>query len=209
MQGTVPRRLEPEHRPVVSGNLQYLSWEQTQGQDGTILVVVNHTIRCGPDPSHHQLPHVSPAEVGPLVDDCESNPSLEAVVQEELASTCEVVAVVYQDWYVLPGRGQLQDLKPDDQVVLGVEVGGGGAGGSPVLAAPHRLGDWDGGGQQTAGWRPGEAGACLRGTRSHGSLGERMLLVVAVHLEYHWLGLHVLYEGPRHGDCDVLNMVEV
>ena len=142
------------------------------------------------------------------MDDGESDPALEAVVEEELAAACEVITVVHQYWDVLSRRGQLQNLKPDDEVVLGVKVGGGGAGRGPKLAASHRLRDWDGGGQQTAGRGPGQTWPRLREGRSHG-LGQRVVLVVAVHLKYHRLSLHVLYEGSGHRDGDVLNVVEV
>ena len=88
-------------------------------------------------------------------------------------------------------------------------MGGGGAGGGPVLAAPHWLRDGDGWRQQSPGWRPGQTWSNLRPTDWRSSLGYRVMLVVAVHLEYHRLGLHVLYEGPGHRDGDVLNVVEV
>lgn len=99
--------------------------------------------------------------------------------------------------------------------MFGVEVGGGGAGGGAVLAAPHRRRDRDGGGQQPPGRgaaqsRPGPSGLhrpspSLLG----GHPGELVLLVVAVHLEYHRLGLDVLDEGSGDGRRDVLHVVEV
>jgi len=36
-----------------------------------------------------------------------------------------------------------------------------------------------------------------------------VLLIVAVHLKYHGLALHVLYEGPGDSYRDVLHVVEV
>ena len=209
MQRTVPGRLEPEHGPVVSRYLQDLPGEQTQRQDGPVLVVINHAVRSGPDPPHHQLPHVAPPQVGPLVDDGESDPALEAVVEEELTATGEVVTVIHHDRDVLSRGGELQDLKPDDEVVFGVKVGGGGAGRSPVLAAPHWLGDGDGRRQKSPWRRPGQAWPNLRPAHCRGSLGNRVVLVVAVHLEYHRLGLDVLDEGSGDGRRDVLHVVEV
>ena len=93
--------------------------------------------------------------------------------------------------------------------MFGVKVGGGGTGGSPVLAAPHWLRDGDGWRQQSPWWRSGQTGSHLRPIDWRGSLGYLVVLVVAIHLEYHRLGFHVLYEGPRHGDGDVLHVVEV
>ena len=60
--------------------------------------------RC-PDPAHHQLPDVAPSEVSPLMDNGQPDPPLEAVMEEELASTREVIRVVHQDRHVLPRRG--------------------------------------------------------------------------------------------------------
>ena len=97
--------------------------------------------------------------------------------------------------------------------MFGVEVGGGGAGGGAVLAAPHRRRDRDGGGQQPPGRgaaqsRPGPSGL-HRPSLLGGHPGELVLLVVAVHLEYHRLGLDVLDEGSGDGRRDVLHVVEV
>ena len=93
--------------------------------------------------------------------------------------------------------------------MFGVKVGGGRAGGSPVLAAPHWLRDWDGWRQQSPWWRPGQAWPNLRPAHWRRRLGQRVLLVVAVHLEYHRLGLDVLDEGSGDGRRDVLHVVEV
>jgi hypothetical protein len=40
-------------------------------------------------------------------------------------------------------------------------------------------------------------------------LMQGVLLIVAIHLEYHGLALHVLNEGPGDSHRDVLHMVEV
>ena len=63
--------------------------------------------------------------------------------------------MVHQDRDVLAGGGQLQDLEPDDDVVLGVDGVGGGQAGGAELAAANGLGDGDGGREEAAGWRPG------------------------------------------------------
>ena len=96
--------------------------------------------------------------------------------------------------------------------MFGVEMRGGGTRGRPELGAPHRRRDGDGGGEQAAGRGPhaarGAAVASLTEPRGRGP-GDRVLLVVAVHLEYHRLRLDVLHEAPGHGGGDVLNMIEV
>ena len=81
MQRAVPGRLEAEHGPVVAGDLEDLAREEAEGEDGAVLVVVDHAVWRGADPPDHQLPHVAPAEVGSLVDDGEPDPALEAVME--------------------------------------------------------------------------------------------------------------------------------
>ena len=116
--------------------------------------------------------------------------------------------MVDQHGHVFATACQLKDLKPDDEVVLRVDLVGSGAGVSPIFAAPDRLADRDGWGQETSWWSSCTVPACLCNITSTWSWLP-VLLVVAVHLEYHRLGLHVLYEGPRDSDGDVLNVVEV
>jgi hypothetical protein len=80
------------------------------------------TIWTGPDAADDDLPDLGPAEDGvPLVDQREADSALEAVMQVEEAAAGEVLAVVHEDGHVVPGGGQLQDLEPDDQVMLGVD----------------------------------------------------------------------------------------
>ena len=76
-----------------------------------------------PDSTDDELPDLGPPEdAGSLVDNGETNPALEAVVQVEEAAAGQVLAVVHQHGNVLPGGGQLQDLEPNDQVVLRVDL---------------------------------------------------------------------------------------
>ena len=94
-----------------------------------------------------------------------------------------------------------------------MEMRGGGTRGRPELGAPHRRGDWDSGGQQSPRRRAGEAtarGAALALTEPGGrGPSDRVLLVVAVHLEYHRLRLDVLHEAPGDSRGDVLHVIEV
>ena len=93
-----------------------------------------------------------------------------------------------------------------------MEMRGGGTRGRPELGAPHRRRDWDGRGEQAAGRGPHAArGAAVAGLAEPGGRGpgDRVLLVVAVHLEYHRLRLDVLHEAPGDGRGDVLNVIEV
>ena len=59
--------------------------------------------------------------------------------------------MVDEDGDILPGGGQLEDLEPHDDVVLGVDGIGGGAATGAELAAADGLGDWDGGRKEAAG----------------------------------------------------------
>ena len=48
----------------------------------------------------------------------QTDSALESVVKEELSTARKVVAVVDQHGHVLATARQLEDLKPDDEVVL-------------------------------------------------------------------------------------------
>ena len=98
--------------------------------------------------------------------------------------------------------------------MFGVKMRGGGAQGRPELGAPHRCGDRDGWRKKTSWRRPCESSARgaavfrLTNPWSWSPL-DRVLLVVAIHLEYHRLCLDVLHEAPGDGGCDVLHVIEV
>ena len=91
---------------------------------------------------------------------------------------------------------------------------GGGAQGRPELRAPHRCGDRNGWRKKTSWRRPCESSARgaavfrLTNPWSRSPL-DRVLLVVAIHLEYHRLCLDVLHEAPGDGGGDVLHVIEV
>ena len=91
---------------------------------------------------------------------------------------------------------------------------GGGAQGSPELGAPHRSGDRNGWRKKTSWRRPCESSARgaavfrLANSRGRRPL-DRVLLVMAIHLEYHRLCLDVLHEAPGDGGGDVLHVIEV
>ena len=79
------------------------------------------TVGAGADAPDHDLPDLGPLEDGvALVDEGEADAALEAVVQVEEAAAGQVLAMVHEDGDIVAGGGQLQDLEPDDQVVLGV-----------------------------------------------------------------------------------------
>ena len=97
--------------------------------------------------------------------------------------------------------------------MFGMKMRGGWTRGRPELGAPHRRGDWDGGRQQSPGRGTSESaarGAAIALTSSGGrGPGDGVLLVVAVHLEYHRLRLDVLHEAPGDSRGDVLHVIEV
>ena len=125
----------------------------------------------------------------------QTDSALESVVKEELSTARKVVAVVDQHGHVFAAARQLEDLKPDDEVVLRVDLVGGRAGVSPIFAAPDRLADRDGRGEETP-WRSSCAvPTCLCNLANTWSWLP-VLLVVAVHLEDDGLALHVLNERP-------------
>ena len=198
MQTRVPSRLEPEHGSIIASNLQHLSREEAEGKDAPVFVIIEHGVGAGPDPADHQLPDVPPAQLRqPLVDNGQPDATLETVVEEELSTTGQVIAVVHEHRHVLPTTRQLQHLEPDDQVVLRVDLVGCRAALCPVLAAPHWLADGDGWREEAAGRGPGCALSALAHLRPRPTQG--VLLVVAVHLEDDGLALHVLNEGPEAG----------
>merc|ERR1719209_1592659 len=116
--------------------------------------------------------------------------------------------MVDQHGHVFATACQLKDLKPDDEVVLRVDLVGSGAGVSPIFAAPDRLADRDGRGQETSWWSSCTVPACLCNIASTWSWLP-VLLVVAVHLKDDGLALHVFNERPCNSNCDVLDVVEI
>ena len=107
MKGAVPGSLESEHGPVIPRNLEDLSGEEAEGEDGAVFVIINHRVgRCS-DPANHQLPDVAPAEVSPLVNNGQPDPPLETVMEEKLASTREVIRVIHQDRHVFPDEAEI------------------------------------------------------------------------------------------------------
>ena len=125
----------------------------------------------------------------------QSNSALESVVEEELSATSQVVAVVDQHRHVLTAARQLEDLKPDDEVVLRVDLVCSGAGVSSILAAPDGLADRDGRRKEPPWWSSCTISSWLRNLSCSWSW-LTMLLVVAVHLKDDRLALHVLDERP-------------
>ena len=119
----------------------------------------------------------------------QTDSALESVVKEELSTAREVVAVVDQDGHVLATARQLQDLKPDDEVVLGVDLVCSGAGVRSILAASDWLADRDRGGKEPPRRSSRRIQPWLRNL-CWARLA--VLLVVAVHLKDDRLALHVL-----------------
>ena len=125
----------------------------------------------------------------------QTDSALESVVKEELSTARKVVAVVDQHGHVFATACQLKDLKPHNEVVLRVDLVGSRAGVSPIFAAPDRLADRDGRGQETSWWSSCTVPACLCNITSTWSWLP-VLLVVAVHLKDDGLALHVFNERP-------------
>ena len=91
------------------------------------------------------------------MNDRKSDPPLKSVMKEELSTTGELIAVINQNRDIFPGGGckkipsdlwnkvkrfqltQLEDFKPYDKVVLGVQVTCGWTSCCSELAAPDRL----------------------------------------------------------------------
>lgn len=201
MQTRVPGRFESEKLSVIPGHLHHLAREETQRQHTRVIVHVIRGLGIVPDPSHHQLPDLFPLDLTRgLVDNCDTDPSLNALMQQEQSTARQLIAVLDDSGHVLSVGRQFTNLEPHEDVVLGEYCGRGWTWQRSELGTAHWLTD------RYAGWL--QATWRRTGVILFRVIVQRMGVVVAKDLEHDRLCLQVLDEGLGNGHRDVLHVVE-